>query len=135
MKRYMLDTNLCIELLRGRAGHVFDRLRRLRVDQVMISTITLAELQYGAAKSARRAHHETLLLQFCAPLDIAPFDSVAATTYGGLRQKLERSGTPIGPLDTLIAAHALACRAILLTRNEREFRRVSNLRVENWLEG
>lgn len=98
-----------------------------------ISSITLAELQYGVARSARPAHHEALLAQFLAPLAIAPFDGAAAEVYGRVRADLERQGTPIGPLDTLIAAHALSLQSTLLTRNEREFRRVAGLTVRNWL--
>jgi tRNA(fMet)-specific endonuclease VapC len=129
----MLDTNICVELIRGRAGRVFQRLRRHRVDEVAISSITLAELQYGVAKSARPEHHALLLAEFCAPLSIPPFDDRATEIYGQTRAALEREGTPIGPLDTLIAAHALSLGATLITNNEREFRRVPGLAVENWL--
>ncbi|MFH0983627.1 MAG: type II toxin-antitoxin system VapC family toxin [Planctomycetota bacterium] len=93
----------------------------------------LAELQYGVVKSARPARHEVLLAGFCAPLGILPFDSIAAETYGRVRAGLERTGTPIGPLDTLIASHALAVGVTLVTNNEREFRQVAGLLVENWL--
>jgi tRNA(fMet)-specific endonuclease VapC len=133
MIRLMLDTNVCVELLRGRAPGVLKRLRRLAIDEVAISSITLAELQCGVAKSARPARHELLLAEFCAPLVIPPFDSLAAEVYGRTRAQLERIGKPIGPLDTLIAAHALALDVTLVTNNEREFGRVPGLRVENWL--
>ena len=133
MIRYMLDTNICVELIRGRAASVFDRLKRCRMDEVALSSITLAELQYGVAKSARPARHAVLLAEFCAPLAILPFDNQAAETYGSVRAALEHAGTPIGPLDTLIASHALSERVILVTNNEREFRRVVGLTVENWV--
>jgi tRNA(fMet)-specific endonuclease VapC len=129
----MLDTNICVELIRGRASRVFDRLRQHGVDDVAISSITLAELQYGVAKSARPARHALLLAEFCAPLAILPFDNQAAETYGRVRAALERAGTPIGPLDTLIAAHALALGMTIVTNNEREFRRVVGLGIENWM--
>lgn len=129
----MLDTNICIELLRGEAERVALRMQRHEVDAISLSSITLAELQYGVAKSARPAHHETLLVRFCAPLAILPFDDRAAETYGRVRSELERAGTPIGPLDTLIAAHALAARLTLVTNNEREFECVGGLRIENWM--
>jgi tRNA(fMet)-specific endonuclease VapC len=129
----MLDTNICVELLRGRAVRVFERLRKQRMDDVAISSITLAELQFGVAKSARPARNAVLLAEFCAPLAILPFDGRAAEIYGGVRRALEQNGTPIGPLDTLIAAHALALGLTLVTNNQREFRRVTALRVENWL--
>jgi tRNA(fMet)-specific endonuclease VapC len=133
MSRFMLDTDVCIELLRGRAGRAFQRMRRHPPDQIGISSITLAELQYGAAQSARPAYHAHLLVEFCAPLAIFPFDSLAAETYGPLRADLERKGTPIGPMDNLLAAHALSRNLILITNNKREFRRVAGLSVENWL--
>lgn len=132
MNRIMLDTDICVQLLRGQHPQLFRRLRRFRVDQVAISSITFAELQFGAARSARPAYHESLLAQFCAPLAIEPFDSVAAHVYGQVRAALERGGTPIGPLDTLIASHAIALGSTLITHNEREFRRVKGLVVENW---
>jgi tRNA(fMet)-specific endonuclease VapC len=129
----MLDTSICVELIRGRAPRVFERLRKLAVDEAGISSITLAELQYGVAKSSSPARHQELLAKFLAPLAVAPFDDSAAEIYGELRVALEREGTPIGPLDTLIASHALSIKTTLITANEREFRRVSGLRVENWL--
>jgi tRNA(fMet)-specific endonuclease VapC len=130
--RFMLDTNLCIDLMRGKANAAFKRLRSLAIDQAGISTITLAELRYGASKSARQAHHESMVIAFCAPLAIAPFDAEAAEIYGTIRASLEAAGTPIGPLDTLIAAHALAMGATLVTSNVREFQPVQGLSVENW---
>jgi tRNA(fMet)-specific endonuclease VapC len=129
----MLDTNICVELLRGRAMGVFERLRKLRADDVTISSVTLAELQYGVAKSARAARNAGLLAQFCAPLAILPFDGQAAEIYGSVRMALERIGTPVGPLDTLIAAHAITLGMTLVTNNQREFRHVVGLKTENWL--
>lgn len=133
MLRYMLDTNVCIDLLRGKASAVFDRLSQCEAEEVGLSAITLAELYHGVEKSARRSHHAEILSNFCAPLAILPFDSRTAEPYGLVRAELERAGTPIGPLDTLIAAHAISVQAVLVTRNEREFRRVKRLEVENWL--
>ncbi len=128
----MLDTNVCIDLLRGRTIKVLARMRRYEVDQLLISSVTLAELHYGASRSARPMHHELLIAQFCAPLAILPFDERAAELYGTVRSDLERIGTPIGPLDSMIASHALSLAATLVTNNEREFCRVSGLRIENW---
>jgi len=98
---------------------------------VGISTITLAELQYGVAKSSDPSRNGLALKRFCMPLEILKFDQQAATAYGEARSRLERVGTPIGPLDTLIAAHALSLNVILVTSNEDEFRRVAGLKVEN----
>ncbi|MCK4341882.1 MAG: type II toxin-antitoxin system VapC family toxin [Phycisphaerae bacterium] len=133
MTRFLLDTNACVELLRGRTPRLFKRLRRFEIDDIGISSITLAELQYGVAKSARPARHTAALARFCAPLAILPFDTIAAETYGRVRAELERAGVSIGPLDTLIAAHALALGLTVVTGNEREFRRLAGLLVENWL--
>ena len=133
MIRFMLDTDVCVQLLRGQVPHLYKRLRRHKIDDVAISTITLAELQYGVAKSARPSHHEALLAQFLAPLAIAPFGPAAAEVYGKVRTALERQGNPSGPLGTLIAAHALSLGSTMVTCNEREFRRVEGLTVENWL--
>jgi tRNA(fMet)-specific endonuclease VapC len=129
----MLDTNICIAVIRGRASRVFDRLKQQRVDDVAISSITLAEMHYGVARSARPEQNALLLAKFCAPLAILPFDSQSAEAYGGVRAALEKKGKPIGALDTLIAAHALSLGMTLITNNEREFRRVDGLRIENWL--
>ncbi|HMQ16031.1 MAG TPA: type II toxin-antitoxin system VapC family toxin [Phycisphaerae bacterium] len=130
--RFLLDTNICIELVRGRAPAVVARLRRRKIGTIGISAITLAELRYGVAKSSDPARNTVALAHFCAPLEICPFDHEAAATYGDVRADLERAGTPIGPLDTLIAAHAVPLDVAVVTNNERELRRVPGLRVENW---
>jgi tRNA(fMet)-specific endonuclease VapC len=130
--RYMLDTNVCVDLLRG-AGRVnVQRLKRSDLDQVCLSAVTFAELAYGVWRSRDRAQNERALVDFCAALEIAPFDDRAAAMYGQVRAQLEQAGQPIGPLDTLIASHAVALNMTLATSNEREFRRVVNLRIENW---
>ncbi len=135
MIRFLLDTNLCIELIRGRAPAVLARLRRRKIGTIGISAITLAELRNGVAKSSDAARNTVALAHFCAPLEICPFDPEAAATYGDIRADLERNGTPIGPLDTLIAAHAVALEATVVTKNERAFRRVPGLRLANWMKG
>ena len=102
------------------------------MDSVCISTITLAELQYGVRKSAQPEKNQLALSQFLIPLEIVGFDLKAAVEYGEIRATLEKDGTPIGPLDTLIAAHAKSLNLILVTNNEKEFKRVAGLEVENW---
>ncbi|MDA1262944.1 MAG: type II toxin-antitoxin system VapC family toxin [Planctomycetota bacterium] len=129
----MLDTNICIELLRTGSTKILARMRRYDIDQIAISSLTLAELQFGAEKSRRPLYHKLLLVQFCAPITVLSFDHIAAECYGMVRAALERKGTPIGPLDTLIASHALALGVTLITNNEREFRRIAGLRIENWI--
>lgn len=130
---YLLDTNICIELIRGNSRNILRHLRRHSVGQIGISAITLAELQYGVAKSKDPLRNKLALVEFCAPLEIVPFDDYAAGIYGQIRTELEKKGTPIGPLDTLIAANAIAIDAILVTNNQREFKRVPNLKIENWV--
>lgn len=133
MIRFLFDTGICIELIRGRAPGLLGRLRHRRIGTIGISVITLAELLYGVAKSRDPARNAVALAHFCAPLEICPFDHVAGASYGEIRAALERAGTPIGPLDTLIAAHAVAMGATIVTNNECEFHRVRQVRVENWL--
>lgn len=99
---------------------------------VGISTITLAELAYGVKKSVQPEKNQTALNQFLVPLDIAEFDTDAAVEYGKIRAELERGGTPIGPLDMLIASHVKSLGLTLVTNNEREFKRVDGLKIENW---
>jgi tRNA(fMet)-specific endonuclease VapC len=132
--RCLLDTNICIELLRAGSPAMLARMREHEIDAIAISAITLAELNCGVAKSSRPEHHASLLAQFCAAIGVLPFDHLAAETYGRVRANLERAGTPIGPLDTLIASHALSLGLTVVTNNVREFQRVAGLRVENWLE-
>jgi tRNA(fMet)-specific endonuclease VapC len=130
--KYLLDTNICIYLIRRRPATVIRELVKHPLGDVGLSSITVAELQYGVAKSAEQERNRLALEQFLVPLAIAEFDAHAAEAYGLIRASLERQGTPIGSLDTLIAAHALSLGVTLVTNNEREFGRVPGLRVENW---
>jgi tRNA(fMet)-specific endonuclease VapC len=129
----LLDTNICIEAIRGKTDRVMSHLRRQAIDSVGISAITLAELQHGVSASKDAGGNLVALVRFCAPLQIMSFDNFAAAAYGDLRATLQRQGRVIGPLDMLIAAHALSMDAILVTNNEREFKRISNLKIENWV--
>lgn len=130
---FLLDTNILIDILRHPHSAALRHLVRLNPDIVAISSITLAELEYGVHKSSDPAGNAQRLIEALSPLTVLPFDSQAAGYYGMLRCQLESKGLGIGPLDTLIAAHALSLKAVLVTSNEREFRRVSSLRVVNWL--
>lgn len=129
----MLDTDTCIALIKRRPPGLLQRLQAKTVGEVGISAITLAELRFGVARSQERARNAAALEQFLLPLDIAAFDDDAAETYGQARVQLESRGTPIGPLDTLIAGHALSLDCILVTHNAREFKRVKGLRTEDWI--
>ena len=131
--KVLLDTNICIYLIKRRPQEVRERFERYAVGEVGLSSITVSELQYGVEKSHRVDQNRAALMQFLLPLVIADFDYEAAVVYGRVHAELERLGTPMGPLDTLIAAHALSLDVTLVTINEREFSRVSALRVENWI--
>ena len=129
---FLLDTNICAHLINRRPERVYPRLVAHRNDGVGLSSLTVAELRYGADKSSRPAQNHSALNEFLAPLDVYAFDAEAAVVYGSVRVDLERRGLPIGPLDLLIAAHALSLDAVLVTNNVREFARVPGLRLENW---
>jgi tRNA(fMet)-specific endonuclease VapC len=129
--KYLLDTDTCIYALKRDASVLQELLSKSRED-VSISVMTEAELRTGAAKSSSPARTLRLVENFLRPLTMLEFNSVDAATYAHVRAKLERAGTPIGPLDTIIASQAVSRDLTLVTNNEREFRRVSGLRVENW---
>ena len=131
--RFMLDTDMCIYLIKKKPPKAIAKLRSLTVSEAGISSITLSELEFGVAKSTQQEKNKMALLEFVAPLEIAAFDDLAAAEYGLVRAFLESKGTPIGPLDTLIAAHARALRCVLVTNNQREFSRVPDLLLENWI--
>lgn len=130
--RYMLDTNICIYLIKRKPAAVLRRLESLKISDVCLSSVTLAELEYGVAKSQRREQNRWALTEFLAPLDVLPFDEAAAREYGALRHDLEKAGKPVGSMDMLIAAHALAADTVLVTNDADEFRHVRSLPVENW---
>ena len=130
--RFMLDTNICIYAIKHRPAEVIAALRAHESAGLGLSSITVAELYFGVAKSGS-ARNLLALEQFLAPLELADFDRSAAAAYGPLRAALEAAGTPIGPLDTQIAAHALALGVTLVSNNLREFARVPGLRLENWV--
>ncbi len=132
MLRYMLDTNLCIRVLRDRPAGLRQRFNA-ESDGLCISTIVLSELFHGAAKSLRPVENRVEVERFAARLDVLPFDFEAAAHAGDIRAGLERSGTPIGGYDLLIAGHARSRGLIVVTGNLREFGRVDGLRCEDWL--
>jgi len=132
MIKYMLDTNICMYIIKQKPKDVIERFRQAQVSEIGVSSITLSELEYGVMKSAKPEQNKLALAQFVAPIEISAYDDVAAQHYGKIRARLERQGTPIGSLDMLIAAHALSINSVLITNNESEFKRVSNLKIENW---
>ena len=130
--KIMLDTNICIYLIKKQPPSVLERFSTFPVGDIGISIVTLAELHYGVEKSRDQARNRTALEQFIAPLEVAEFDRGASHVYGRLRASLEEKGTLVGGMDLLIAAHAVSLGARLVTNNVREFRRIPGLRVENW---
>ncbi len=128
----MLDTNICIYIIKKKPSQVIERLRKLDISQVGISSITLSELDYGVSKSSKPEQNKLALTEFLAPLEILPYGDLAAQRYGQIRSELERRGTPIGSLNLLIAAHALSLGVTLVTNNDKEFSRVAELMLENW---
>ena len=129
----MLDTNTCIYIIKKKPPDVIERFIQTEISQIGISSITLSELSYGVSKSSKPEQNQIALAQFIAPLEILPYGDDAAQYYGTLRTHLEKQGTPIGSLDMLIAAHALSTDCTLVTNNEKEFVRIPNLKIENWV--
>ena len=131
--KLMLDTNICIYIIKNQPKSVLDRLVAFPTEDVGISVITVAELRYGASKSARLERNHEALDEFLYPFEIALFDEPATKSYGTIRSALEKKGRPIGPMDLLIAAHALSLDVRLVTNNAKEFERVDGLEIDNWI--
>jgi tRNA(fMet)-specific endonuclease VapC len=130
--RRLLDTNVCIHIIRRRPQAVLRRFEDYGIGEVGVSSVTVAELRFGAEKSSRPEQNLEALGRFLLPLEALSFGEEAAAAYGRVRTALEKVGTPIGPLDTLIAAHAVSVGVRLVTNSTREFRRVPDLEVEDW---
>jgi len=130
--KYLIDTNICIYIMNKRPEEVIKRFKQFELGEIGLSAITVSELQYGVAKSIHYEKNQQRLEEFITPLEILTYDEMAAMAYGDIRFQLEKSGQPIGPLDLLIAAQALSQNLILVTNNDKEFKRIKNLEVENW---
>lgn len=130
--KYMLDTNICIYAIKQKPEEVFLRLQEVNPSDVCISAVTYAELAHGVEKSAAADRNRVALALLLANIEILSFDMDAAGEYGRLRADLEKKGTPIGPLDMMIAGHARSVDCTLVTNNTREFSRVDGLKIENW---
>jgi len=130
--RYLLDTNVCVDYLTGRFPEVARRINGLKPADLCLSSIVVAELRYGADKSAVAKRNHECLNVLTDEIPSRDFDRSAASAYGRLRAGLERKGKPIGANDMLIAAHAVSLKLTLVTDNVREFERVQGLKVENW---
>ena len=128
----LLDTNTCIYIINAKPPAVLERFRQYRMGDIGLCSVVAAELAFGVAKSDSARNRQALEM-FLAPLIILPFDTAAVWVYGDLRADLERRGTPIGSLDTMIAAHALSQQALLISNNTREFSKVPDLQLDNWV--
>jgi tRNA(fMet)-specific endonuclease VapC len=129
---YLLGTNICIDIINKRPPTVLKRVRSNQPGQIAISTITLAELEYGVARSRYPDRNRIALLEFLIPFAILDFDQEASVEYGRIRALLDAGGKPVGPMDLLLAAQAKSHGLTLVTNNEKEFARVDGLRIENW---
>jgi tRNA(fMet)-specific endonuclease VapC len=131
--RYLLDTNTLVYLANRRSDAVAARFARLRAGEVAMSCITYGELRYGAEKSVKREEALATLERLAERIRVLPLNAAASAEYGRIRKEAEEVGGPLGNNDTWIAAHALAEELVLVTNNQREFARVSRLKLENWV--
>jgi tRNA(fMet)-specific endonuclease VapC len=131
--KLMLDTNICITIIKQKPADILQKFSAYQVGDICISSVTLAELRYGVAKSQYQEKNQAALDEFILPLEVAHFDEAAALVYGALRASLEKQGTPIGALDTMIGAHALSLNLTLVTNNIKEFNRIIGLKVIDWI--
>lgn len=131
---YLLDTDICIYILNGGNTQLEDKFHKNRAASYFVSTLTEAELHYGAQHSARAQHNLSRVREFLSPLRLLPFDSEAAAAFAKIKQALFSSGTPIGVVDTFLAAVALSRHLVVISNNLRHFKKVPGLKVENWAE-
>ncbi len=130
--KYMLDTNTVIYAV-NKNEKVIERILECDLDDLCISSITLAELEYGVCNSEKQYYNRMVLMMFLSKFSIVDFDALAAKEYGDIKSSLKKQGNIIGPNDLLIAAHARSCDLTLVTNNVREFERVEGLKIENWV--
>jgi len=132
--KYLIDTNICIYIMNNHPPEVLEKFKHVGVGEVGISSISVSELHYGACKSKKIEQNIKRLEEFLYPFEILTYDENASREYGKVRSQLEKKGQVIGPLDLLIAAHAISKKLTIITNNTREFKRIRSLRVENWVD-
>jgi len=130
---YLLDTNICIYIINESPKQVVDHIKKLKVHQIKLSAISLAELEYGVSKSRAREKNRKALVHFASAFDIVDFNDEDAEVYGLIRADLEKKGQVIGPYDMQIAAQAITRDYVLVTNNTAEFARIPNIKLENWV--
>ena len=131
--RYMLDTNICIYIINNKPPKIINRFKKEYIGNIVISSITLAELKFGAYNSGNPSKNLSAITKFTSPIEVLEFNEVASDYFGQVKSHLKASGNMIGQFDMLISAHALQESCILITNNIKEFERVPNLIVENWI--
>jgi tRNA(fMet)-specific endonuclease VapC len=131
---YLLDSNICIYIINGRPKKVVQKIKEYNPPEIKLSSISIAELEYGVSKSESREKNRQALIHFASAFDIVNFNDDDAEIYGLIRADLEKKGQIIGPYDMQIAAQAISRNMILVTNNVKEFSRVRNLKIENWAE-
>jgi tRNA(fMet)-specific endonuclease VapC len=130
---YLLDTNTCIYFLNRSSERIVSQFKKYSPSEILLSSITVAELFYGAEKSKARKKNWAVVEEFVSNFNIVPFDEKSCQTYAKTRASLEKSGLPIGPMDLLIASISIANNYILVTNNIKEFKRIKGLKLENWV--
>lgn len=130
---YMLDTNICIYIIKKRPISLMNKFDSIPTNEICISVVTYAELQYGVERSSSKKMNQEVVDDFISHLTVLSWDMDSAQQYGKIRSNLEEKGTPIGNMDLLIAAHALSQKCTLVSNNLREFNRVKDLKYENWV--
>lgn len=130
--KYMLDTNILVFLIRNKSDRLIQRLKRVDISDVCVSSVTYAELVYGVEKSANKDKNRIALMTVLSGIKVLPYEEAGGEEYGVIRADLERKGSVIGPNDLLIASHAKALGLTLITNNMKEFGRINGLTVEDW---
>ncbi|RHX78753.1 type II toxin-antitoxin system tRNA(fMet)-specific endonuclease VapC [Leptospira yasudae] len=133
MTHYLLDTNICIYIINQKPDSVYKKFKKIKLENIFISSITEFELKYGVQKSLHFEKNLKVLEEFLSYLNILSFGSKDSNKAAKIRVDLERVGKPIGPFDLLIASQALSNKLTLVTNNEKEFNRIKELKIENWL--
>ena len=131
--KYLIDTNICIYIMNNHPPEVLEKFKHIGVGEVGISSISVSELHYGVCKSKKIEQNIKRFEEFLYPFEILTYDENASREYGKVRSQLEKKGLIIGPLDMLIAAHAISRELTIITNNTKEFRRIRSLKVENWV--
>ena len=131
--RYLIDTNICIYIMNQRDQSLIQRFKKIPIGEICISSITLSELSYGVYKSSSLIKNKQRLQEFILPFHILFFNKKSAEIYGQIRSQPEKKGQTIGSFDMLIASHAMSEDLVLVTNNDKEFKRIKNLKIENWL--